>query len=425
VTGNLTLRWKRSFTQWPHVFAELAVVGGRVYLANMDGKVTAMDGSSGQVLWEYNTGAPVPTTPAVVNNRVHVVNIQGRLVTLDLNGNLLWEYTLPSGVYASPAVTGGRVFVGTVGGDFYAFDAANGGAGPLWRYHVGAMIDSAPAELNGKVLFAAENMKAYALNTADGTVAWTANLPGARTWNSHPVVSQATNKVFFSTLVEFNETTSTNREVFSVFDYENRTGPLSQMLAFADQFIAQNRAKLQPAVILDGSTGQAVTSFTVAPDNSTIGGLPFNSWYWGSIRPALWQGNKLYLQSMWRNILVNLATNSISEPNADQNQTKQFVRGDEQVPVSIGGNYVYGGIGQNIATLDLTNGSRANLMGTYGSETADSTPLTAPVSGSHYLTFPGDGYSDRIGTMIVANGHVYYEQYGWVYCFDGTVTTIP
>jgi hypothetical protein len=27
--------------------------------------------------------------------------------------------------------------------------------------------------------------------------------------------------------------------------------------------------------------------------------------------------------------------------------------------------------------------------------------------------------------LIVADGHAYYQQYGWVYCFDGVITERP
>ena len=93
--------------------------------------------------------------------------------------------------------------------------------------------------------------------------------------------------------------------------------------------------------------------------------------------------------------------------------------------MSIGGNRSYGGIGGNVAYLNLGDGSRGNLLGTFGSESADATPMTAPLASSHYMSFPGDGYSDRNGTFIVANGRGYFVQYGWVYCFDGVVTTTP
>jgi outer membrane protein assembly factor BamB len=425
LSGHLTIRWKRGFNQWPNVFAELAVAQGRVYFANMDGIITAMNGDTGNVLWSYDTGAPIPTTPAVIDGRVHVLNMKGRLLTFDTDGHILWDYTVPGDVYANPVVDGGRVFFGSVSGTFYAFDAANGGAGPVWTYQAGATIDTAPVIINGLVVFSAENMHAIALRMSDGAPVWTASLPGARSWNGHPVASVSTNKIYFSVLNEFNEPSSTYREVFSMYDFANRTGPLSQMLAFADQFISQNRAGLTPAVILDASTGQAVGSFTVAPDNSKINGLPFTSWYWGTIRPALWQGNKLFLQSMYRNILIDLDSNTIYQPNADQNQTRQFVRGDEQVPTSIGGNHVYGGIGINVASLNLVDGTRTNVLGHYGNESDDATPLTAPLAASHYLTAPADGYADAIGTLVVANGHAYYEQYGWVYCLDGTVTSLP
>jgi len=316
------------------------------------------------------------------------------------------------------------MFFGTVGGTFYAFDTANGAGGPRWSYPVGATIDTAPVVIGGAVAFAAENMRAYALNVGSGALLWSTPLTGNRTWNGHPVASLTTDRIYFSTLAEFMQETSTNRETVDMFAFMSRTGTLSSVAVWADAFVGANRSKLQSAVVVDATTGQPVTQYTVAPDNAVIGGLPFNNWYWGSIRPALWQGSKLYLQTMWRNVIVDLATNRISQPNADQLQTKHFVRGDEQVPVSIGGNRAYGGIGTNAAYLNLTTGARGNLYGVFGSESADFSPMTAPVSSSHYISFPGDGASDRNGTFIVANGRAYFIQYGWVYCFDGTVTTV-
>lgn len=425
LSGSLRLRWKRGFTEWPHVFAELAVVQGRVYLANMDGKITAMSADTGAILWEFDTGAPIPTTPAVVGGRVHVVNLKGRVITFDTSGRMLWEYRVPSDVYASPVVADDRLFFGTVAGVFYAFDAANGGAGPLWAYNVGAVIDTSPVEMNGTIIFAAETMKAYALNAADGSVRWTASLPGTKTWNGHPVASTSTNRVLFTTLTEIYEPSQTYREVFAYPEFESRDGALSELAAFADTFIAQNRVRLTPATLLDATTGAAVTRFTVAPDNRSISGLPFNSWYWGSIRPVLWKGDQLLLQSMRRNIMIDLRTNRIYQPNSSQTATGHFVRGDEQVPISIGGNHAYGGIGQNVAYLNLNDGSRGNLLGVYGSESADFTPLTPPLAAEHYITFPGNGGSDPNGTFIVAGGRGYFVQYGWVYCFDGILTERP
>lgn len=196
------------------------------------------------------------------------------------------------------------------------------------------------------------------------------------------------------------------------------------MIRFADQFVARDRQRLQPVEVLDATTGKAIRRFTVAPDNSAIGGLPTNCWYWGSIRPSLFDGDKLFMQSMWRNILVDLSRNHVYQPNADQRRTGHFVRGDEQVPTTIGGGRAYGGIGTAVVSLDLRNGTREVLMGQTGVERNDATPLTPPLSRDHYMTFPGDGYTDRIGAFIVANGRGYYVQYGWIYCFDGTVRTI-
>lgn len=419
-------RWRVQFRAWPHVHAEPVVANESVYIANTDGVLTSLNDESGAVRWVYDTGAPILTTPAVIEGRIHVVNVKGRLVTLDTSGRLLWEYTVPGDVYASPMASSGRIFFGTVAGTFYAFDSIRGGEGPLWSFPVGAMIDTSAVEIGGRVIFAAENMTAYALRASDGAPLWFAQLPGARTWNGHPVASVIANAVYFSVITEFREETSTHREVIGMKEFEDRKGPLNEVAQYADGFIGRNRLALQPAVVLDAASGAPVKSFRVAPTNAIIGGLPFNSWYWGSIRPALWQGDKLYLQSMQRNILVNLSSNNIYQPNPDQRQTGHFVRGDEQVPVSIGGNRVYGGIGSNIAYLDLTTGTRGNLWGEQGNEQRDATPLTEPLEPDYdqrYLTMPGDGYTDPIGVFIVANERAYYIQYGTLYCFDGTVVT--
>jgi hypothetical protein len=424
LNGDLAIRWKRGFSAWPNVFAELAVVQGRIYLANTDGKITCLNGDNGEVLWEYDTGAPILTTPAVLYNRVHVLNLKGRLVTLDTNGQLLWKYDVGHDVYANPVVARGRVFFGTVDGMFYAFDSANGGGGPLWSYKAGAMIDAAPTEIAGTIIFAAENMQAYALRTADGALLWTAKLPGARTWNGHPVASTATGKVFISTIPEFYEPNSAHR--YHLYeDPKSTDGPLGTVMSYVDQFVAQNPDGLYGGVILDTTTGQPITHFSVAPDNRVINGIPFPIMYWGSIRPALWQGDKLLLQSHRRHILIDLTTNRLYQPNTDQQPTGYFARGDEQTPTSIGGDRAYGGIGKNVASLDLKTGIFNNLLGSYGNEQDDFTPLTQPLSDDHYIPLPGDGGSDRIGSLIVANGHAYYMQYGWLYCFDGVVTPKP
>jgi PQQ-like domain/PQQ enzyme repeat len=417
LSGPLQVRWKRGFTAWPGVFAELTVAGDMVYVANTDGKITALRAEDGTLAWEYETGAALLSTPAIGGGRLHAVNVAGKIVALDAgNGRLIWQHLLPSGVYASPALSDSRLYIGTMGGIMYAFSIDTGTL--IWSYNVGSAIDAAPAVALGKVMFAAEDLFAYALNVEDGTLAWKQPLTGVRSWNAHPVASDLTGRVFFSAMNEFYEPTSTHREVISMNIFEQASGPLNAIASQADTFIGQNRTKLQPASLLNIGDGSRVTNFTVAPTNQVITDLPFSSWYWGSIRPVLWRGNKLILQSMWRTIIIDLSLKQVYQPNSNQNQTGHFVRGDEQVPISIAGDKAYGGIGENVLSLDLTNGQRSTLLGTFGSEQADRTPLTPPLSTEAQHVFPGNGYTDSIGTLIVIGNRAYYQQYGWVYCLE-------
>ncbi|GAB4110319.1 MAG: hypothetical protein Fur005_01580 [Roseiflexaceae bacterium] len=416
ISGPLQVRWKQGFEAWPAVFAELTVADGRVFVANTDGIVTALDAQSGTKLWEYDTGATILSTPAIANSQIHVVNITGRVVALSTaTGGLIWEKQLGVGVYASPALVSDRLLIGTMAGTMLALSTSNGNQ--LWSFSANGAIDAAPAVAGGRVFFAAADMQAYALELSSGSLIWQADLPGARSWNAHPVASESAGKVFFSPMPEIYQPTSTHREVIDMYLFEDATGALDSIATTADDFIDANRQRLQPAVIYNTSDGSEVTNFSL-PSGGTLTALPFSSWYWGSIRPVLWQGNKLVLQSMWRTIIVDLNSKQVYQPNANQQQTGQFVRGDEQVPISLAGNQLFGGIGTSVSTLNLTNGQRSTIFGRSGEEGADFTPITAPLSSEAQHVFAGNGASDRIGTLIVVDGLAYYQQYGWVYCFE-------
>ena len=417
----ISIRWKVGFEAWPHVFAELAVADNRVYVANTDGILTSIDADTGDIVWQVDSGAALITTPIVNGDQIYLVNIQGDPQAYARDGSALWQYSIGEGVYASPLFYEGILYLGSVGGTFYAFDPFAIEKEPIWQVFIGAMIDSAPIGMDGKIVFSAEDLHAYALDAFTGELIWRSALPGVRSWNGHPVASVKTNRVYFSVINEFFQPSSSYREVFDMFLFDNRQAPLIDLITEAQEFIAQNPERLTPAVILDAASGERIDEYSVLPTKTKISSLTFNAWYWGSIRPALWQGDKLFLQSMQRSLLLDLNQSSILQIHPAGNRNGHFVRGDEQVPISIGGNKVYGGIGGNIAEIDLRNGFQNILLGRQGEEELDKTPLTPPLIDDydqHYLTMPGDGYTDRIGTFIVVKGRGYYQQYGWVYCFN-------
>ena len=124
-------------------------VGGILYVQSSQGDVFAINGATGKVDWEYQSGFPgVERGVAVAGGRVYTAVGQEHVVALNQKtGALIW-----------------RVQVGTAGQD----TSANGSATPWTVYE------------NGLVLVGTENggdsgMRGhlYALHASDGTRAWT------------------------------------------------------------------------------------------------------------------------------------------------------------------------------------------------------------------------------------------------------------
>ena len=68
-------------------------VGKFVFTAGDDGTVRALDASSGRVVWEYATGAPIKASPTVWQGRLYVGSGNGCVYALEATtGRLLWRF---------------------------------------------------------------------------------------------------------------------------------------------------------------------------------------------------------------------------------------------------------------------------------------------------------------------------------------------
>ncbi len=185
------------------------VVDGVVYLgSDSDGEdVFALDASTGALIWSYSTGGGVNGAPAVVNGVVYVG--YGAICMLPghfrrpactnygvsaLNastGALLWNYTAAGPVTAAPAVANGIVYVGAWG-YMHALDAGTGAE--LWAYSTGCEGDACDESLsaavaNGVVYFGGESDgDVHAVNASTGADIWTFPTNHPDVWAS-PVVA--------------------------------------------------------------------------------------------------------------------------------------------------------------------------------------------------------------------------------------------
>lgn len=160
-----SVKWQ--FETHAPIFSSPAVVGERVYLSTGDARVLALDAASGDLLWEHQVTAPVNSSPAVAGNLVYVGLRDGRVLALSKEtGVKRWEFKTGELVYSSPAVYQGVLYIGSGDGRLYALDAMTGEE--RWSYLTGGRITSGPAVNQEVTAFVSQDRYLYLIDNATG-----------------------------------------------------------------------------------------------------------------------------------------------------------------------------------------------------------------------------------------------------------------
>lgn len=212
-------------------FASPTLGGDAVYVASTGGVVHALDASTGDARWRYDTGGrTVLGAPAVTGGSVYVASTTplerpegvsdlieeyfyyeqfyqwGRLdedplaTVTDLDatatvhaldvgsGDVRWTTALPDFVAGSPAVVNGTLYVGCWDGNVYALDGADGSE--RWSTAVDAPVSSSPAVAGDSVYVGDRSGSLHALDAASGDGEWF--LPVGDSVGSSPAVVDGT-----------------------------------------------------------------------------------------------------------------------------------------------------------------------------------------------------------------------------------------
>ena len=127
-----------------------------------------------EIKWFYNTSVEIDSSPAVANGRVIVGASNGNVLALNsTTGEKLWMYETGAGsnsIWSSPAIDSGRVYIGARDFNLYCLNETNGAL--LWKYLTGGEVDSSPLVANGRVYFGSFDGNLYCLNSNDGSRIW-------------------------------------------------------------------------------------------------------------------------------------------------------------------------------------------------------------------------------------------------------------
>lgn len=166
---------------------------GKLYLISTDGKLEALDASTGKEIWRQSTRVgdgiwpfkrkkPGPDAryaggPAVSGSLLVVGTLDGHVYAMDAaTGKQLWSAEVDDEVISPPAIDAGTVYVRTNSGNVYAFDANSGerrwvydqanvpllslrGNGPLLAAH-------------GVVMFGSDDGNVVSLRSDTGAIQW-------------------------------------------------------------------------------------------------------------------------------------------------------------------------------------------------------------------------------------------------------------
>jgi outer membrane protein assembly factor BamB len=163
------------------VKASPTLSGGVLYFGDYSGHIQALSARTGRRLWSSGSGGALLgsgtfySTAAVMYGRAFLGNTDGRVYAYDASsGHLDWAVQTGAYVYASPAVAnapglGPTIYVGSYDGTFYALNARSGHV--EWRFHPGGRI-SGSATIVGRVVYFADlaHHRTYGLGISTGRV---------------------------------------------------------------------------------------------------------------------------------------------------------------------------------------------------------------------------------------------------------------
>ncbi len=148
----------------------------RLFIADPDGQVLALDAGSGEILWEHETEAPLSGGPGIIDDLVVLGTSEAELIALDVEkGEERWRRRVSSEVLSVPAGESGVVVVRSIDGRVLGINADTGES--RWVFDRASPVlilrgDSSPLVENGRAFIGFANGKMACLALDSGNPLW-------------------------------------------------------------------------------------------------------------------------------------------------------------------------------------------------------------------------------------------------------------
>lgn len=159
---------------------EAAVSEGKLFVADHEGLVVALDAGNGSRIWEIETERPISAGPGVGPDSVYVATSDAEVIALNAaTGETLWTSKVSSEVLAIPRYDAGFVVVLSVDGRLTGLDSVDGQVRWTYTRDVPALSlrgTSSPVIKQGGVITGYASGKLVVLRLSDGRQIWEASV---------------------------------------------------------------------------------------------------------------------------------------------------------------------------------------------------------------------------------------------------------
>ena len=146
-----------------------------LYVASLDGALTALDRSDGAKKWRVPLGDRVYSTPCVgEDGTIYVGGDDKKFRAIDPKGTILWAIETDGEADTGATTLENGTLVFASGSTVYA---SRKGGDVAWRFTAKGKVFSSPAiSQSGLVIFGSQDDRVYAVRGATGQLAWSVDL---------------------------------------------------------------------------------------------------------------------------------------------------------------------------------------------------------------------------------------------------------
>jgi outer membrane protein assembly factor BamB len=150
----------------------IALQDGVLYFASANRNIYAVNSDNGELVWKFQTEAPiVGGTPVVRNGLLFLGSYDRNMYAIRIaDGTLFWKFTASDKIGSAPTYDNGMVFFGSKDHNLYAIDAKNGEM--VWKYKTYDTIWSKPLAVDGKVFVGSYDHFIYCIGQKTGRLIW-------------------------------------------------------------------------------------------------------------------------------------------------------------------------------------------------------------------------------------------------------------